>query len=115
MRSQGAKVAIVMIRINRKDSPPANPWFDVRRRLGFVLPMSRKTSEIVAEARQMPHGERAELIEHLIIANAQDIDPKVDEAWKEVTRQRIAEIRSGQTKGVPVDEALAEARTRAGL
>ena len=77
--------------------------------------MPRKISEIVEEARQLPYGERAELIEHLIIANAQDIDPKVDEAWKQVTRQRIAEIRSGQAKGVPVDEALAEVRKRAGL
>ena len=77
--------------------------------------MPRKISEIVEAARELPYGERAELIEHLIIANAQDIDPKVDEAWKQVTRQRIAEIRSGQAKGVPVHEALAEVRKRAGL
>ena len=77
--------------------------------------MTRKISDIVAEASQLPYGDRAELIEQLIIANAQDIDPKVDETWKQVTRQRIAEIRSGQAKGVPVDEALAEVRKRAGL
>lgn len=77
--------------------------------------MTRKISEIVAEASQLPYGERAELIDQLIAANAQDVDPKVDAAWKEVTRQRIAEIRSGQAKGIPVDEALAQVRQRAGL
>jgi putative addiction module component (TIGR02574 family) len=77
--------------------------------------MPRKISEIVEEARQLPYGERAELIERLILANAQEVDPKIDEAWKQVTRQRIAEIRSGQAKGVPVEDALAEARKRAGV
>ena len=77
--------------------------------------MPRKISDIVAEASQLPYGERTELIEQLIADTAKDIDPKVDEAWKQVTRQRIAEIRSGQAKGVPVDEALAEVRKRAGL
>ena len=45
--------------------------------------MPRKVSEIVEEARQLPYGKRAELIEKLIADSAKDIDPKIEKAWGE--------------------------------
>jgi hypothetical protein len=38
------------------------------------------------------------------------LDPKLDKAWKQVTRQRVTKIPRGQAKGVPVDAALDELR-----
>jgi putative addiction module component (TIGR02574 family) len=72
--------------------------------------MPRKISEIVEEARQMPYGERAELVEQLIIANQQDLDPKLEKAWADTAMRRLAEMESGQVKPVPGDEVMARAR-----
>ena len=57
--------------------------------------MPRKVSEIVEEARQLPYGERAELIEQLILANQLDADPKVEKAWADTAMRRLAEIETG--------------------
>lgn len=38
------------------------------------------------------------------------VDPTVDQAWKQETRQRIAEIESGALKGVPGEEVAAKIR-----
>jgi len=77
--------------------------------------MSLTLDQIVDETRQLPPEVRAGLVERIILAGHGGIDPKVDEAWKQVSRQRIAEIRSGQAHGTPVDVALAEVRKLAGL
>jgi putative addiction module component (TIGR02574 family) len=77
--------------------------------------MTRKISDIVAEASQLPYGERAELIEHLIIANAQDIDPTIEKAWTDTALRRLAEIESGKEKRIPGDQVAAEIRKIVGL
>lgn len=77
------------------------------------MPLS--IDEIVEETRELPADARAELVEKIILVAHGGLDPKVDDAWKQVTRQRVAEIQSGQAKGTPVDEALAEVRKIVGL
>ena len=77
--------------------------------------MSRKISEIVEEARQMPYDERAELIENLIVANAQDIDPKIEKAWTDAAMRRLDEIESGKEKLISGDKAMARVRKSVGL
>lgn len=87
-------------------SPPAR---------GFISRMTLTLDQIVDETRQLTPEVRAALVERIILAGHGGIEPKVDEAWKQVSRQRIAEIRSGKIQGVPVDVALAEMRKLAGL
>ena len=77
--------------------------------------MPRKVSEIVEEARQLPYGERAELIEQLILANQLDADPKVEKAWADTAMRRLAEIESGKEKLIPGDQVAAEIRKIVGL
>ena len=43
------------------------------------------------------------------------VAPKADEAWRQETRRRVAEIRSGKARAIPLDKALAQTRKRAGL
>jgi|SRR6187402_550307 len=76
----------------------------------FLPPMPRKVSEIVAEAKQLPYGERAELVEQLIAANARDIDPKIEKAWGDEALRRLEEIESGKVKLIPGEEVMARAR-----
>jgi putative addiction module component (TIGR02574 family) len=76
--------------------------------------MPRKIREIVEEARHMPYGERAELIERLILANAQDVDPKIEKAWTDTAMRRLTEIESGKEKLIPGEKVMARARKMLG-
>jgi hypothetical protein len=82
---------------------------------GFISRMTLTLDQIVDGTRQLTPEVRAELVERILLAGHGGIEPKVDEGWKQVSRQRIAEIRSGKAQGVPVDVALAEVRKLAGL
>ena len=77
--------------------------------------MPRKVSEIVEEARQLPYGERAELIERLIADTAKDIDPKIEKAWGDEAMHRLEEMESGKVKGIPGEQVMAEIRKIVGL
>ncbi len=77
------------------------------------MPMTLE--QLVEESRQLPQDVRAELVERILLAAHGGIEPSVEEAWKQETRRRVAEIQSGQARGIPLDEALADARKRAGL
>lgn len=79
------------------------------------MPRKRKVSEIVEEARQLPYGERAELIEQLIADTAKNLDPEIEKAWGNEALRRIKEIEEGKVKGIPLDVALARVRKTVGL
>lgn len=66
--------------------------------------------QIVDEARQWPCDQVAELVDHLTLSLHQRMDPDVEEAWKQETRRRIAEIESGQVAGVPGEEVSRRVR-----
>ena len=72
--------------------------------------MPRKVSQIVKEARQLPYGERAELIERLIADTAKDIDPKIEQAWGDEVMRRLKEIEDGKVKLIPGDQVAAKMR-----
>ena len=71
--------------------------------------------QIVEETREMPAEVVAELVDRIMIARHGGIEPAAAEAWKAEVDRRIAEIESGQVKGVPLEESLARARKIAGL
>ena len=72
--------------------------------------MPRKIRDIVEEARQMPYGDHAELIEQLIADSAKALDPKVEKAWGDEALRRLEEIESGKVKLIPGEEVMARAR-----
>ena len=77
--------------------------------------MPRKVSEIVEEARQLPYGERAELIEQLIADTAKDLDPEIEKAWGDEAMRRLKEIEKDKSVLIPGDEAMARVRKTVGL
>lgn len=78
-----------------------------------TMPMT--LDQIVEETRQLPQDVRTDLVERILLAGHGGISPKIEEAWTKETRRRVDEIQSGQARGIPFDEALAEARQHAGL
>lgn len=77
-------------------------------------PVSITVQQLVAEARQLPQDELADLVE-LLLAEAAKPYPEVDEAWKIETRRRIAEIESCQADFIPGERVLGEMRKKVGL
>lgn len=84
-------------------------------RLGKICHMPLTLEQIVEETRQMPDEVVAELVDRILIARHGGVESSVDSAWKTEASRRIAEIESGQVKGVPLEESLARARKIAGL
>ena len=77
------------------------------------MPMT--LDQIVEETREMPGEVVAKLVDRIMVARHGGVDTSVATAWKAETDRRIAEIESGQVKGVPLEESLARARKIAGL
>lgn len=63
--------------------------------------------QIVAEARQLPPDELAELVE-VLLGEVGEPDPEIDEAWKVEVRRRVAEIESGRVKLIPGEQVMAD-------
>jgi putative addiction module component (TIGR02574 family) len=80
----------------------------------FAMPRKRKVSEIVKEARQLPYGERTELIEQVIADTVRNPDPKIDKAWGDEALRRLRDIEEGKVKGIPLDKAFARVRKTVG-
>ncbi len=77
--------------------------------------MSRKVSELVEEARGLPYGERAELIEQLIADSAKDLDPRIDKAWGDEALRRFKEAEEGKVRMIPAEQVMAQVRKIVGL
>ena len=74
------------------------------------MPMTLE--QLVEESRQLPQDVRAELVERILLAAHGGIESNVEEAWKQETRRRVAEIQSGVARGICLEDALAGARRR---
>lgn len=77
--------------------------------------MPRKVSEIVEEARQLPYGERTELIEQLIADSAKTLDPEIEKAWGDEAIRRLKEIEKDKSVLIPGDQVAAQIRKIVGL
>lgn len=69
------------------------------------MPMT--LDQIVEETREMPGEVVAELVDRIMVARHGGMEPSVSESWKTETDRRIAEIESGQVKGVTPGENAA--------
>ena len=72
------------------------------------------TEQVFTAALDLPDEDRVELIEALI-ASVQPADrPPFDESWRDVIRQRSAELSSGKVASVPWSEVKRRAREATG-
>ena len=65
--------------------------------------------QIVEEVLHWPQAQATELLDRLAYT-LQPEDPALEEAWKQETRRRIAEIQSGVVRGIPGEEVSAHIR-----
>jgi len=64
-----------------------------------------------SQASSLSMTERADLA-YFLLSTLEPKEEGVEEAWREVTARRVAEIRVGSATGRPVDEVLTELRER---
>ena len=65
--------------------------------------------QIVEEVRRWPQEQVTELLDRLFCTLHSE-DPALEEAWKQETRRRIAEIESGAVRGIPGEKVSAHIR-----
>jgi putative addiction module component (TIGR02574 family) len=65
--------------------------------------MTHAVAHILDEVEQLSESERTEfrhaIIERLPLAG--EIQPEIEESWKQETRRRLAELESGKVQAVP--------------
>lgn len=72
--------------------------------------MSMTVDQIVAEARQLPHDLRAELLDRLGGAMHGEDSPEVAVEWNQLALQRLAAVERGRSQLRPGDEVMARLR-----
>jgi putative addiction module component (TIGR02574 family) len=70
--------------------------------------MTTHVTELFAQASNLSERERATLAGLLIESLESEIDPDVEEAWREEIERRVAELDSGTARTVPWETVRAE-------
>ncbi len=64
-----------------------------------------RTQELIAEAISLPVDERSIIVDSLLKSlNPPESD--IDKKWAAVAKQRLTELRSGESKAIPGDEVF---------
>ena len=62
------------------------------------MPMT--LDQIVEEASHLPREQVAEVVDRLTLTLHADVEPEIEESWKQETRRRLAELESGGVQAV---------------
>ena len=76
------------------------------------MPMT--PNQIIEEASDLPRAQMAEVVDRLTLALHSDIEPEIEESWKQETRRRLAELENGQVQAIPGDVVSNRVRKIAG-
>ena len=68
--------------------------------------MPKTLTEVTEDAAELPEPDRLKLARILLELSESDSNPgaDVEEAWDKEIERRLLELRSGRTKGVPLEE-----------
>lgn len=63
------------------------------------MPMT--LDQIVEEASHLPREQMAEVVDRLTSTLHTDIEPEIEDSWKQETRRRLAELENGKVQAIP--------------
>lgn len=66
--------------------------------------------EMAAEAMKLPLRDRVKLAQRLASSLDDQVESNVEELWLAEAERRLEELRTGNTEGIDIAEALARAR-----
>ena len=64
-----------------------------------------KTKDLIDEALSLPIEERAQVVDS-ILRSMNPSESEIDRKWAQTAKQRLSELRSGKTTGIPGDEVF---------
>lgn len=70
-------------------------------------------NDIIREAAKLPVEERARVIDSLL-RTLNPSNPAIDREWVQVANSRLAELRSGAVRPIPISEVFGRIRDRFG-
>ncbi len=74
--------------------------------------MTATLEKVTHDALDLPQRQRARLAHTLLLSIDDEPDPDVTAAWDAEIKRRVDEIRSGQVKGIPVEEVFGQLRDK---
>jgi putative addiction module component (TIGR02574 family) len=76
--------------------------------------MPKTLTEVTRDALELPVGERLKLARIMLDLSEGDVErlEEVQAAWDKEIEQRVEELRSGQVKGVPLEEVKRKIEAR---
>lgn len=72
--------------------------------------MTTEVQTILDRVLMLPDDDRAWIAERLF--DSLDRSEEIDREWLEVARQRLAALRSGEVRGIPVEKVIDAAKRR---
>ena len=75
--------------------------------------MSTKANEVIQKALRLSVEERAQVARKIISSLEPQEEAEVEVAWQKEISRRIAEIKSGSVKLVPLETVLRRAKSKA--
>ena len=63
--------------------------------------MRMTPDQVIEEARHWPREQVVEVVDRLTSVLQAEVEPEIENAWKQETRRRLAELESGEVQAVP--------------
>jgi putative addiction module component (TIGR02574 family) len=74
--------------------------------------MNERVKKLSEEIRKLSPEEQADLMDELLVLTYREPDPEIEKAWLEEIDRRIDAVERGDTKTIPMEEAMAKLRSR---
>lgn len=97
-------------RLPRRLALPFVASFALLRTVSAGVAMSTTLEVLQAQVMSLSKEDRSRLLERLVASL--DVDVQAEEEWEQLAAQREAELESGTVIGIPLEEAMAQLRTR---
>ena len=74
--------------------------------------MNERAKKLSEEIRKLTPEEQADLMDELLVLTYREPDPEIEKAWAEEAERRLDAYERGETKAVPLEEAMSRLRAR---
>jgi putative addiction module component (TIGR02574 family) len=74
--------------------------------------MNERVKKLSEEIRKLSPEEQADLMDELLALTHREPDPDIDRALIEEVERRIDAYDRGETKGIPIEDAMAHLRAK---
>ena len=78
----------------------------------IMIQMDTQAQQILQTALALPHDDRVEIAESLLLSLDDETAEEIEAAWSEEIKRRIDSIDKGEARMIPADDVMREMRER---